>query len=92
MYRPELNSSFLKDFLRKLDYLQLVTVGILLTVGLIYARRREKASESYESCYAKCTSKLSIVKKDDAAATENNAPAQNAEQVVEGGNENGTEN
>ena len=38
MYRPELNSSFLKDFLRKLDYLQLVTVGILLTVGLIFIR------------------------------------------------------
>ena len=38
MYRPELNSSFLKDFLRKLDYLQLVTAGILLTVGLIFIR------------------------------------------------------
>ena len=38
MYRPDLSDSFLKVFLRKLDYLQLAAIGILLTVGLVFIR------------------------------------------------------
>ena len=38
MYRPDLKNSFWKEFLRKLDYLQLAAVGILLTAGLVFIR------------------------------------------------------
>ena len=66
--------------------------GILLTVGLVFARRRAAAGEAYESCYAKCTGKLSVV---------NSAKAEDAPKVSEGAKDdtneqedtkNGTEN
>lgn len=38
MYRPDLKTSFWKEFFCKLDYLQLAAVGILLTAGLVFIR------------------------------------------------------
>ena len=38
MYRPALNRSLLQEFFRKVDYLQLVVVAVLLTVGLVFIR------------------------------------------------------
>ena len=53
--------------------------GILLIVGLVNARRRALAGEAYESCYAKCTAKMSIVK-------QNNTPAEQPVEKGEQGN------
>lgn len=75
-------------------FLCFILCGILLTVGLVYARRREQAGESYESCYAKCTGKLTILKKDETntnEASEDTATEKKAE-ITEGEKENGTEN
>jgi len=50
------------------------TLGtILLTVGLVQARKRRLAGESYEPCYAKCTAKRISVKTENETTT---APAE----------------
>lgn len=51
-------------------FLCFVLGGILLTVGLMNAHRRAAAGEIYEPCYAKCTGKMSIVKKTEESKKE----------------------
>ena len=49
-----------------------ILCGTLLVLGLVRARRRALAGESYESCYAKCTGRASIVQNSEQNASVSN--------------------
>ena len=63
-----------------------VLCGTLLVLGLVRARRRALAGEAYESCYAKCTGRLSVVRDSEQKTSEKDAKNESEE------TENGTEN
>lgn len=67
--------------------------GVLLVIGLVNARRRALAGEAYESCYAKCTGKMSIVKNEKETAEKSEQDGSEAKATAtEEEKENGTEN
>ena len=67
--------------------------GTLLIVGLVNARRRALAGEAYESCYAKCTGKLSITKNEKETAEKSEQDNTETEAKAEDKEKNdGTEN
>lgn len=58
-------------------FLCFVLCAVLLVLGLMRARRRKLAGESYEPCYAKCTAKrITVVSEPE---NHNTAPADGAE-------------
>jgi phosphatidylglycerol:prolipoprotein diacylglycerol transferase len=63
-----------------------VLCGILLVLGLVRARRRALAGEAYESCYAKCTGRISVTQNDNRKDTADDKKNESED------NENGTEN
>lgn len=63
-----------------------VLCGTLLVLGLVRARRRALAGEAYESCYAKCTGRLSVVRDSEQKTSEKDTKNESEE------TENGTEN
>ncbi len=65
-----------------------VAGAILLVLGLIKAHRRAAAGEAYEPCYAKCTGKVSILKKEEPTATAPQQENQNETEETKDGTEN----
>ena len=64
--------------------------GILLVLGLVKARRRALAGEAYESCYAKCTGRMTVTKKEETSAEQTSAATEQKNDTED--EQNGTEN